>query len=107
MITECTDIFKDEEPITPDEHFVTEFEHGVCRLTIHNVFLEDEAEYKCEAVTSYGAISTVTELFVESKIHQLLWQRALLELLCSTLTQIRLSSLGFSNFPQAINSQIC
>lgn len=37
----------------------------MCRLTIHNVFLEDEAEYKCEAVTSYGAISTVTELFVE------------------------------------------
>uniref|UniRef100_K1QEW3 Myopalladin n=1 Tax=Magallana gigas TaxID=29159 RepID=K1QEW3_MAGGI len=57
--------YQDEEPITPDEHFVTEFEHGVCRLTIHNVFLEDEAEYKCEAVTSYGAISTVTELFVE------------------------------------------
>lgn len=98
-------VLKDEEPITPDEHFVTEFEHGVCRLTIHNVYLEDEAEYKCEAVTSQGAVTTVTELFVESKIHQFISQCALLQLLCTTLT-ISLSSFWFSNFSQAMKYPI-
>jgi hypothetical protein len=96
---------KDEEPITPDEHFVTEFEQGVCRLTINNVYLEDEAEYKCEAITSHGVLSTVTELFVESKNHSLIWQLALLELLLTTLAQIRMNSVGFSILPQALNCQ--
>lgn len=36
---------------------------------IYNVFFEDEVEYKCEVVISYGVISIVIEFFVESKIY--------------------------------------
>ncbi|CAG2187950.1 TTN [Mytilus edulis] len=57
--------YQDDEPLEESDHFVVEFDSGVCRLTISDIFLEDEAEYKCTAVNEFGSASTIVELFVE------------------------------------------
>lgn len=77
---------QDEEPLEESDHFIVEFDHGVCRLTINDIFLEDEAEYKCTAVNDLGSTSTIIELFVESKPSSMNfflspWQLALIEIL--------------------------
>lgn len=58
---------KDDEELRPNNHYVTEYHTGQCRLTILDIYLDDEAEYKCQATNKHGVDSTSIEIFVESK----------------------------------------
>lgn len=59
--------YKNEQCVDQVPDYRTSFNNGVCRLTIEETFMEDDARYTCRAVNPAGEAATSAKLTVLAK----------------------------------------